>query len=104
VSVAPSGSIQLRSIGHVASPLRERAAAPKQGDEGAPEATLLSDADVAAGLADLRLCDEALLLTWLYRAGGDVLEVHPRGDRSHPLEALNGTPIVDLEPVLGEER
>lgn len=128
-------SYELRPIARVESPLRERSEAPKQGDEGAPEAWLVFDADVGAALADLRAGDDAVVLTWLDRADRSVLTVHPRGDRSRPptgvfstrspdrpspiglhrvrvlevdglrvrvgdLEALDGTPVVDVKRVL----
>jgi tRNA-Thr(GGU) m(6)t(6)A37 methyltransferase TsaA len=127
--------MELRPIGHVESTLVDPAAAPKQGQEGAPEAWLVFDAAVAAGLADLRAGDEILVLTWLDRARRDVLVVHPRDDRAAPetgvfstrsadrpnpigihqttvvavdgtrllvaeIEAVDGTPIVDVKPVL----
>lgn len=132
---------ELRAIGRVASPLNELAAAPKQGDEGAPEARIVLAAELAAGLEGVEAGAELLVLTWLDRADRDVLSVHPRGDRSRPatgvfatrspdrpnpiglhrvrvldvegpelrvadLEALDGTPVLDLKPVLGplEER
>ena len=126
----------VRPIGRVESPLVDREAAPKQGDEGAPDAWLVFDDDVREGLRDLRVDTEVLLLTWLDRARRDVLTVHPRGDVFRPetgvvstrspdrpnpvglhrvaivsidgnrvlvrnLEALDGTPIVDVKPVLG---
>jgi tRNA-Thr(GGU) m(6)t(6)A37 methyltransferase TsaA len=131
----------LRPIGRVESPLVERASAPRQGDEGAPEAWLVFEPGVAEGLRDLQVGEEVLLLTWLDRASRDVLVVHPRGDRTRPetgvfstrspdrpnpiglhrveiaaieglrvrvrnLEALDGTPILDVKPVLdpGRER
>jgi tRNA-Thr(GGU) m(6)t(6)A37 methyltransferase TsaA len=122
-------------IGTVESPLDDRAAAPKQGDESAPEAWLVFEEGVADGLRDVRPGAELLLLTWLDRADRDVLLVHPRDDRKRPLtgvfstrspdrpnplglhrvtvlaveglrvrvsglEALDGTPIVDVKPVL----
>ncbi len=123
------------AIGVVESPLVERSAAPRQGDEGAPESTLVIDEAFAAGLAGIAAGDELLVLTWLDRAARDVLALHPRGDRSRPvqgvfstrspdrpnpiglhrvtvlaidgrrlrvanLEALDGTPVLDLKPVL----
>lgn len=131
----------LSAIGRVESPLVDRASAPRQGDEGAPDATLVFDPAVAAGLRDLRAGDDVLLFTWLDRADRGVLTVHPRGDRTRPetgvfstrspdrpnpiglhrvsvvaidglrvrvreLEALDGTPILDVKPVLdpGRER
>ncbi|RZT83411.1 tRNA-Thr(GGU) m(6)t(6)A37 methyltransferase TsaA [Pseudonocardia sediminis] len=122
-------------MARVESPLRERAEAPKQGDEGAPEAWLVFDADVAAAMADLRAGDDALVLTWLDRADRSVLTVRPRSDPSRPetgvfstrspdrpnpiglhrvrvlevdglrvrvgdLEAIDGTPVVDVKRVL----
>lgn len=129
-------AFEVRPIGHVASPLVDRDAAPKQGDEGAPEAWLVFEEAVAEGLRDLEVGTEVLILTWLDRARRDVLTVRPRGhplnpvcgvfntrspDRPNPiglhrvrivsvvglrvrvrnLEALDGTPILDVKPLLG---
>ncbi len=127
--------MELVAIGTVESPLRDRAAAPKQGDEGSPEAWLVFEARLAQALEGIAVCDELLLLTWLDRARRDVLRVHPRDDLANPeqgvfntrspdrpnpiglhrvtvvsidgirlrvrdLEALNGTPIIDVKPLL----
>ena len=129
---------ELTPIGRVESPLVDRATAPRQGDEGAPEACLVFGERFADGLRDVRPGTDLLLLTWLHRADRDVLLVHPRDDANRPLtgvfstrspdrpnplglhrvtvlavdegglrirvaglEALDGTPIVDVKPVLG---
>jgi tRNA-Thr(GGU) m(6)t(6)A37 methyltransferase TsaA len=127
---------ELHPIGRVESPLVDRAAAPKQGDEGAPEATIVFDEAVRDGLRGLAPGAELLVLTWLDQGDRTVLAVHPRGDPSRPevgvfstrspdrpnpiglhrvtvlavdgvrlrvrdLEAINGTPVLDLKPVLG---
>ena len=134
-----SDGFQLRAIGRVESSLTDRATAPRQGDEGGPEALLVFDASVAEGLSTLRPGADVLLLTWLDRADRDVLAVHPRGDLTRPvegvfstrspdrpnpiglhrvtvlavdglrvrvsdLEALDGTPVLDVKPVLGADR
>ncbi len=126
---------EVRSIGIVESTLKDLESAPRQPDEGAPEAWLALDQDVIEGLQNLRVGDEIIVITWLDRARRDVLKVHPRGDlsravegvfstrsphRPNPvglhqvaiaeiegarirvssLEALDGTPIVDIKPVL----
>ena len=132
--------IELRPIGRVESPLTDPAEAPKQGDEGAPEAWLEFSPDVEPGLRDLRVGDEVLVLTWLDRADRETLRVHPRDDpsaplrgvfstrsadrpnpvgvhrvtivevteptrmRVHPLEAIDGTPIVDVKPTLDHRK
>jgi tRNA-Thr(GGU) m(6)t(6)A37 methyltransferase TsaA len=131
-------SIELAPIGRVESPLTDPAAAPKQGDEGAPDAWLDLDSGVGEGLDGIEAGDEIIVLTWLDRARRDVLRVHPRGDLSRPpqgvfatrspdrpnpvglhrvevaevdgnrlrvhrLEALDGTPVLDLKPVLSAD-
>jgi tRNA-Thr(GGU) m(6)t(6)A37 methyltransferase TsaA len=127
--------MELIAIGTVESPLTDRAAAPKQGDEGAPEAWLAFSPEVAEGLDGIAAGDELLVLTWLDRADRDVLRVQPRDDPGRPLqgvfttrssdrpnpiglhrvtvvavdglrmrvrdlEALDGTPILDVKPPL----
>jgi tRNA-Thr(GGU) m(6)t(6)A37 methyltransferase TsaA len=128
--------VDLIRIATVESPLTDRAAAPKQGDEGAPEATLVFEVGFAEALEGIETGDVLVLLTWLDRASRDVLRVHPRddvtrseqgvfstrsADRPNPiglhrvtvlgidgprmrvsgLEALDGTPVVDVKPALG---
>ncbi|MER7247215.1 tRNA (N6-threonylcarbamoyladenosine(37)-N6)-methyltransferase TrmO [Kribbella sp. NPDC000426] len=123
-------------IARVESSLRDRSDAPRQGDEGAPEAWIVFDASVRDALADVKAGDEVILITWFDRADRAVQKVHPRSDTTRPptgvfstrspdrpnplglhrvtvlavddlrlhvnnLEALNGTPIVDVKPVLG---
>jgi tRNA-Thr(GGU) m(6)t(6)A37 methyltransferase TsaA len=131
----------IRPIGRVQSPLTSTADAPRQGDEGAPDAYLMLHPDVQVGLDGIAVGDEIIMLSWLHEADRSVLRVHPRGDLSRPeagvfstrapsrpnpiglhrvrvlgvdgprlhvsgLEAIDGTPIVDLKPILGsiEER
>jgi tRNA-Thr(GGU) m(6)t(6)A37 methyltransferase TsaA len=127
--------VELVAIGRVESPLTDRESAPLQGDEGAPEASLVFEPRFADALDGIAAGDELLVLTWLDRADRDVLRVHPRGDltravqgvfntrspdrpnpiglhrvgvlavegtrlRVRDLEALDGTPIVDVKPLL----
>ena len=131
-------SFNIRAIGTVSSPLKTLDAAPRQADEGAPEAWLVFEPAVVEGLRNIRPGDELILITWLDRARRDVLSVHPRGDvsriaegvfstrsphrpnplglhevtvtavdggrvRVRSLEAIDGTPIVDVKPVLSPD-
>ena len=126
-----------KPIGHVESPLKARADAPKQGDEGAPDAWLVLDPAVQRAMQDLAPGDDVIVLTWFDRADRETLAVHPRDDklapmtgvfstrspdrpnpiglhrvriaeiegtriRVHQLEALDGTPVLDIKPVLGD--
>lgn len=128
--------MELRTIGSISSPLTNREAAPKQGDEGSPDTTVEINPEFEPALDGIAAGDEILLLTWLDRADRDVLTTHPRDDRSRPtlgvfatrspdrpnpiglhrvrvvsvdgarlrvadLEAIDGTPVLDLKPVLG---
>ena len=128
---------ELRPIGRVESPLTDRDAAPKQGDEGAPRARVVFLPEFREAASGLREGDEALVLTWLHLSHRDVLSVYPRGDATRPLtgvfatrspdrpnpiglhavaieaveedaitvrdlEAIDGTPVLDVKPVLGK--
>lgn len=129
----------LRTIGHVASTLTDLDAAPRQPDEGAPDAWVVVDDRYSAALEGLSPGSDVVLVTWLDRADRDTLTVHPRGDTSRPLagvfatrspdrpnpiglhdvqivevvgtrihvlrlEAVDGTPILDIKPVLTPDR
>lgn len=125
----------IEPIGVIHSTLTSREAAPRQGDEGAPEAWLDLKAELAPGIEGIAVGDELIILTWLHQADRGILQVHPRdyltrpltgvfatrsSDRPNPIglhrvtvlevtknrlriapiEAIDGTPIVDMKPVL----
>ena len=129
--------LELRPVGTVESELTDPSSAPRQGDEGAPDAWVAFIPEVVEALRDLVPGDDVLLLTWLDRADRSALVVHPRGDQDRPptgvfstrspdrpnpiglhrvrvlqldgarvqvagLEALDGTPVLDVKPVLGD--
>jgi tRNA-Thr(GGU) m(6)t(6)A37 methyltransferase TsaA len=126
---------QVVPIGRVESSLKNRAQAPRQGDEGAPDAWLVFEPAVADGIRDFAAGAEVIVLTWLDRADRGVLVTRPRSDPARPptgvfstrspdrpnpiglhrveivavdglrilvrpLEALDGTPVIDVKPVL----
>ena len=132
------GAMELVAIGTVESELVDRGQAPKQGNEGAPDAWLSFSDEVVAGLDGLQVGDELFVLTWLHQSRRDVLRTRPRSDPANPergvfstrsperpnpiglhrvrvleidhqrfrvrnLEALNGTPIVDVKPVIAAD-
>jgi len=88
----------------VQSPLTDPAAAPKQGHEGGPEAWLVFEPRVLAGLADLRAGDDIIVLTWLDRADRDVLRVHPRDDPANPMQGVFSTRSADRPNPIGLHR
>jgi tRNA-Thr(GGU) m(6)t(6)A37 methyltransferase TsaA len=125
----------LRPIGHLRSALRDLESAPRQGNEGGPDAWLEIEAALSTALRGIAAGDELIVITWLHRAKREVLEVHPRGDstvplagvfatrsphrpnplglhrvtvreiagsrlRVGPIEAIDGTPVVDVKIAL----
>jgi tRNA-Thr(GGU) m(6)t(6)A37 methyltransferase TsaA len=135
--VADDGYV-LKPIGVVRSPLRDRADAPRQGSEGAPDAWILLEPSFADALQGIVAGDRLVIVTWLHEANRDVRQVYPRDDASRPLtgvfatrsshrpnplglhpvtvygvdglelavgplEAIDGTPVVDIKPHLRED-
>lgn len=127
--------IEITPVGRVESSLTDRAEAPKQGSEGAPEAWLVFEPEFGEALLGIEVGDEVIVLTWFDRAAREVLQTHPRSDPANPIqgvfatrspdrpnpiglhpvevvevdglrlrvtdmEALDGTPILDLKPVI----
>jgi len=125
----------IRPIGFIRSELTSREAAPRQGNEGAPDAWVEVDAAVVEGLEGMAVGREIVLITWFHEAHRDILKLHPRRDKSRPvtgvfstrspdrpnplglhrvsvlavegnrlkvgpIEAIDGTPVVDIKPVL----
>jgi tRNA-Thr(GGU) m(6)t(6)A37 methyltransferase TsaA len=81
----------VQPIGFVESPLTEATAAPRQGDEGAPDCWLVFDQDVRLALDGLRVGDDIVVVTWLHLADRNVLQVHPRGDPNRPMRGVFAT-------------
>ena len=128
-------SYEIKPIGVIRSELASREAAPRQGNEGAPDAWVEVNSAVAGGLEGIAVDSEIILITWFHKAHRDILKLHPRGDKSkpiagvfstrspdrpnplglhrvtvlkitgnrlkvRPIEAIDGTPVVDIKPVL----
>jgi tRNA-Thr(GGU) m(6)t(6)A37 methyltransferase TsaA len=95
---------ELQPIGWVESPLVDRAVAPKQGDEGSPDAWLAFDGRFGEGLRDLQVGGEVIVLTWLDRAQRDVLVVHPRDNPANPLQGVFSTRSAERPNPIGLHR
>jgi len=131
VSISEFG---LRPIGIVRSGLSDRDVAPKQGNEGAPDAWIEIDEYLVDALSGLEPGAEIIVLTWLHLGRRHVLRVRPHSDpantkrgvfstrspdRPNPIglhrvtilevngtrihvdkmEAVDGTPVLDIKPV-----
>src|ERR1041384_7166047 len=130
-----AGKAVLRPVGVLSSTIKTLADAPKQGEEGAPDAWLEVYGWAQDAMDGLAVGDEILIITWFHRARRDRMPVPPRSgpnnpltgvfatrspDRPNPLglhpvtvraiegrrmrvgpiEALDGTPVVDIKPAL----
>ncbi|WP_299980807.1 tRNA (N6-threonylcarbamoyladenosine(37)-N6)-methyltransferase TrmO [Desulfobacula sp.] len=128
-------SYEIKPIGVMRSELASCEAAPRQGNEGAPDAWVEVNSAVAEGLEGIAVGSEIILITWFHKAHRDILKLHPRRDKSKPvtgvfstrspdrpnplglhrvavleitgnrlkvgpIEAIDGTPVVDIKPVL----
>jgi tRNA-Thr(GGU) m(6)t(6)A37 methyltransferase TsaA len=91
----------VQPIGWVESSLVDLDAAPKQGDEGSPDAWLVFRPGVHEGIRDLEVGTDVILLTWLDRARRDVLTVHPRGDPNNPIRGVFSTRSPDRPNPIG---
>jgi tRNA-Thr(GGU) m(6)t(6)A37 methyltransferase TsaA len=96
--------MELQAIGIVHSPLKDRDAAPNQGDEGAPEAVLEISPRFVQGLEGICEGDEILVLTWLDQAARDAISVHPRGDVTRPATGVFATRSPDRPNPIGLHR
>jgi tRNA-Thr(GGU) m(6)t(6)A37 methyltransferase TsaA len=125
----------MRPIATVRSELKDRATAPRQGNEGAPDAWIDVAGDLGDALHGIEVGQDIILITWFHQADRGVLQVHPRNEewrplagvfatrspdrpdplglhrvrvleidgnslKVGPLEAIDGTPVVDIKPVL----
>jgi tRNA-Thr(GGU) m(6)t(6)A37 methyltransferase TsaA len=130
-------SYTLHPIGIIRSDLTNLEDAPRQGNEGAPDAWIEIAESVAPGLHGMAVGDAIIILTWFHRADRSVLQTHPRNEITNPLtgvfatrspdrpnpiglhrvtvletdgnrlrvgpiEAIDGTPIIDIKPVLSQ--
>ena len=124
--------MNLKEIGVIRSSLEILADAPRQGDEGAPDAWLEVHAEFADALHGVAVGQQLVLITWFHLASRETLQTRPRNDvslpmtgvfltrspdrpnplglhrvtvrevdgtrlRVGPLEAIDGTPVVDIK-------
>jgi tRNA-Thr(GGU) m(6)t(6)A37 methyltransferase TsaA len=97
-------ALLLTPVGHVRSPLRRLEDAPRQGDEGGPDAWLELRPELAPAVAGLAAGADVVILTWLDRADRGVLQVHPRDDRTQPLTGVFATRSPDRPNPIGLHR
>jgi L-fuculose-phosphate aldolase len=81
----------LKPIGIIRSPITERGEAPKQGSESAVKGKLIVEEQYRDALFGLEKGWKIVILYWMHLAQRDMLQVHPRGDRTRPLRGVFST-------------
>ena len=94
-------SYSVYPIGFIRSDLKRREDAPRQGREGAPNASIEVLASYMKALHRMQVGDEIIMISWLHRARRNVMEVHPRGDASRPLAGVFSSRSPDRPNPIG---
>jgi tRNA-Thr(GGU) m(6)t(6)A37 methyltransferase TsaA len=92
---------RINPIGIVRSRLLLRTNAPRQGDEGAPDAWLELRESVIEGLDGITVGDSLIVITWLHEARRNVLKVRPRDSERRPLTGVFATRSPDRPNPIG---
>jgi tRNA-Thr(GGU) m(6)t(6)A37 methyltransferase TsaA len=93
--------IVITPIGVVRSRLYDLRDAPNQAFEGAPEAILEINPDLAPALHRLSPGTELTLVTWLHAADRSILQTHPMDDERIPLTGVFATRSPDRPNPIG---
>ena len=94
----------IEPIGVVRSPLHARSDAPNQAFQGAPEAILEINPDLAPALHLIEPGTPLIVVTWLHQADRSVLQTHPQDDESIPLTGVFATRSPDRPNPIGLHR
>jgi tRNA-Thr(GGU) m(6)t(6)A37 methyltransferase TsaA len=96
--------IAITPIGVVRSPVHERADAPRQAFDGAPEAILEINGSLLPALHRVVRGTELIVVTWLHEADRSILQTHPMDDERIPLTGVFATRSPDRPNPIGLHR
>ncbi len=83
--------IVLKPIGIIRSPIVDPHGAPLQGSESAVGGKLIIDEQYRDALFGLEKGCKIVIIYWMHLAQRDILQVHPRGDRTRPVRGVFST-------------
>ncbi len=83
--------IVLKPIGIIRTPISGPGKGPRQGSESAVSGKLIVDEQYRHALLGLEKGWKIVILYWMHLAERDILQVHPRGDRTRPLRGVFST-------------
>ena len=81
----------LKPIGIIRTPITDADKAPRQGSESAVSGKLIVDEQYRDALFGLEKGWKIVIVYWMHLAQRDILQVHPRGDRTRPLRGVFST-------------
>jgi tRNA-Thr(GGU) m(6)t(6)A37 methyltransferase TsaA len=84
---APSEFV-MKPIGVIRSPITEPHDGPRRGNEARIGGKLIVDEEYKDALFGMETGRMIVILYWMHLAERDLLQVHPRGDRSRPLRGV----------------
>jgi tRNA-Thr(GGU) m(6)t(6)A37 methyltransferase TsaA len=97
---APS-LFHISAIGHISSTLKKLEDCPRQESENAPPATIHIYSKFNEAVADIKVGDQLILLTWLSRSDRTVLTTHPRNNPANALTGVFSTRSPDRPNPIG---
>jgi tRNA-Thr(GGU) m(6)t(6)A37 methyltransferase TsaA len=86
-----SSEFVLKPIGVIRSPLAAPGQAPRQGGESTVCGRLIVEERYREGLIGVEAGARIVILYWMHLAERDMLQVHPRGDRTRPMRGVFST-------------
>lgn len=88
--IIPSEMV-LKPIGVIRTSITDLHKAPRQGSESAVSGRLVVDEQYREGLIGVEEGSKIVILYWMHLADRDMLQVHPRGDRTRPMRGVFST-------------
>ena len=94
-------NFEVRPVGVVRSSLTDRKNAPRQGDEGAPDAWIELEPWALDALLGVKVGDALIVLTWLHEANRGTMRVHPRNLPENEIAGVFATRSPDRPNPVG---
>ena len=85
----------LNPIGRIHSTLTVRHGAPRQGNEGAPDARVEVHPEFLEAVEGVKAGQDIILLTWLHQARRETLKTIPRDEPTNPMTGVFATRSPD---------
>ena len=94
-------AFELKPVGVIRSSLTDRKNAPRQGDEGAPDAWIELEPWASDALLGVHAGDALIVLTWLHEAKRETMQVHPRNLPGNEIAGVFATRSPDRPNPIG---